>query len=138
MLERRQQEWGGGRERALKAEETGTGWPALLSVPVTRLYCPVTMTGPTPDNSLPCNSSSRPYCLGLRSNKGKQTHVGVDFLCFQAVISFCVTLNVCDCHMPEGFLGAVSAGFLGTDQVPGANRPRFLASHFPHSIGHVP
>ena len=40
--------------------------------------------------------------------------------------------------MHEGFLGAVSAGFLGADQVPGANRPRFLASHFPHSIGHVP
>ena len=31
---------GGGGARALKAEETGTGWLAVLSVPATRLYCP--------------------------------------------------------------------------------------------------
>ena len=104
---------GGGRARALTAEEAGTGWPALLSVPATRLYCPSTDDRTDLGQRPACDSSSRPYCPGLRSNKGKQTHAGVDFLCFQAVISFCVTLRVCDCHTHEGFLGVVSAGFLG-------------------------
>ena len=96
---------GGGRARALTAEEAGTGWPALLSVPATRLYCPSTDDRTDLGQRPACDSSSRPYCPGLRSNKGKQTHAGVDFLCFQAVISFCVTLRVCDCHTHESVFG---------------------------------
>lgn len=129
---------GGGRARALTAEEAGTGWPALLSVPATRLYCPSTDDRTDLGQRPACDSSSRPYCPGLRSNKGKQTHAGVDFLCFQAVISFCVTLSVCDCHTHEGFLGVVSAGFLGADQVPGANGPRSLSSHSPTPLAMFP
>lgn len=130
---------GGWRERALKAEEMGTGWPDVLSVPATRLYCPSTgrqdraRTTACPETHLP-----GPAARGLRLNKGKQTHGGVALLCFHTVISFCVTLNVCDCHMHGGFLGAVSASFLGASQVPGASGPHSLTSHFPHFIGHVP
>ena len=129
------QERGGGGERALKAEETGTGWPAVLSVPATRLYCP--STGRQDPGQQPALRLIFQALLP-GANKGKQTHRGVALLCFQAVISFRVTLNFCACHLHGGFLGAVSASFLGADQVPGANGSHSLASRFPHFIGHVP